>query len=50
MVQFTIFGYLAINLIKRLLKVESVDVSFEEAQDLARDYNDGLMGQAKIAI
>ena len=50
MVRYTIFGYLAINLIKRILKVETVDVSFEEAQDLARDYNDGLMGQAKIAI
>ena len=50
MVRYTIFGYLAINLIKRLLKVKTVDVSFEEAQDLARDYNDGLMGQAKIAI
>ena len=50
MVRYTIFGYLAINLIKRLLKVKTVDVSFEEAQDLAQDYNDGLMGQAKIAI
>ena len=50
MVRYTIFGYLAINLIKRLLKVKTVDVSFEEAQDLARDYNDGLVGQAKIAI
>ena len=50
MVRYTIFGYLATNLIKRLLKVKTVDVSFEEAQVLARDYNDGLMGQAKIAI
>ena len=50
MVRYTIFGYLATNLIKRLLKVKSVDMTFEEAQDLARDYNDGLMGQAKIAI
>ena len=50
MVRYTILGYLAINLIKRFLKVKAVDVSFEEAQDLARDYNDGLMGQAKIAI
>ena len=50
MVRYTIFGHLAINLIKRLLKVKTVDVSFEEAQDLARDYNDGLVGQAKIAI
>jgi len=50
MVRYTIFGYLVTNLIKRFLKVKAVDVSFEEAQDLARDYNDGLMGQAKIAI
>ena len=50
MVRYTIFGYLVTNLIKRFLKVKTVDVSFEEAQDLARDYNDGLMGRAKIAI
>ena len=50
MVRYTILGYLATNLIKRLLKVKTVDVSFEAAQDLAQDYNDGLMGQAKIAI
>ena len=50
MVRYTIFGYLVTNLIKRFLKVKAVDVSFEEAQDLARDYNDGLVGQAKIAI
>ena len=50
MVRYTIFGYLVTNLIKRFLKVKTVDVSFEEAQDLARDYNDGLIGQAKIAI
>ena len=39
MVRYTIFGYLVTNLIKRFLKVKAVDVSFEEAQDLARDYN-----------
>ena len=50
MVRYTIFGYLVTNLIKRFLKVKAVDVSFEEAQDLARDYNDGLIVQAKIAI
>ena len=50
MVRYTIFGYLATNLIKRFLKVKTVDVSFEDAQDLARDYNDGLMGRSKIAI
>ena len=50
MVRYTIFGYLVTNLIKRFLKVKTVDVSYEEAQDLARDYNDGLIGQAKIAI
>ena len=50
MVRYTIFGYLATSLFKRFLKVKTVDVSFEEAQDLARDYNDGLMGQTKIAI
>ena len=50
MVRYTIFGYLVTNLIKRFLKVKAVDVSFEEAQDLARDYNDGLLGQAKMVI
>ena len=50
MVRYTIFGYLVTNLIKRFLKVKAVDVSFEDAQDLARDYNDGLMGRAKIVI
>ena len=50
MVRYTIFGYLATNLVKRFLKVKTVDVSFKEAQDLARGYNDGLMGKAKIAI
>ena len=43
MVRYTIFGYLATNLIKRLLKVKTVDVSFEEAQVLARDYNLSLI-------
>ena len=50
MVRYTIFGYLATNLIKRFLKVKTVDVSFEDAQDLARDYNNGLIGRSKIAI
>ena len=50
MVRYTIVGYLATNLIKRFLKVKTVDVSFEEAKDLARDYNNGLMGKSKIAI
>ena len=50
MVRYTILGYFVTNLIKRFLKVKAVDVSFEEAQDLARDYNDGLMGQTKIVI
>ena len=50
MVRYTILGYFVTNLIKRFLKIKAVDVNFEEAQDLARDYNDGLMGQAKIAI
>ena len=50
MVRYTILGYFVTNLIKRFLKVKAVDVSFEEAQDLARDFNDSLMGKAKIAI
>ena len=50
MVRYTVLGYFVTNLIKRFLKVKAVDVSFEDAQDLARDYNDGLMGRAKIAI
>ena len=50
MVRITIFGYLATNLIKRFLKVKSVDMTFEEAKNLARVYNDRLTGNAKIAI
>ena len=50
MVRITIFGYLATNIIKRFLKVKSVDMTFEEAKNLARVYNDRLTGKAKIAI
>ena len=50
MVRYTILGYFVTNLIKRFLKVKAVDVSFEEAQGLAEDFNDSLMGKAKIAI
>ena len=50
MVRYTIFGYLITNLIRNLLKVKTVNVSYEEAQNLARDYNDRLMGKEKIAI
>ena len=50
MVRYTIFGYLITNLVRNLLKVKTVNVSYEEAQNLARDYNDRLMGKEKIAI
>ena len=50
MVRYTIFGYLITNLIRNLLKVKTVNVSYEEAQNLARDYNDRLMGKEKISI
>ena len=50
MINVTLYGYIVTNILKRSIKEKSVDVSFEQAADLAKGYNDSLLGQAKIAI
>ena len=50
MVKYTLYGYLLSNIIKRFLKEKIVDVTFEEASEMAKEYNDSLLGKSKIAI
>ena len=50
MVKYTLYGYLLSNVIKRFLKEKTVDVTFEEASEMAKQYNDSLLGKSKIAI
>ena len=50
MVKYTLYGYLISNIIKRFLKEKIVDVTFEEASEMAKQYNDSLLGKSKIAI
>ena len=50
MVKYTLYGYLLSNVIKRFLKEKTVDVTFEEAFELAKQYNESLLGKSKIAI
>ena len=50
MINVTLYGYIVTNILKRFIKEKSVDVSFEQAADLAKGYNDSLLGQSKIAI
>ena len=50
MVKYTLYGYLLSNVIKRFLKEKTVDVTFEEAFELAKQYNESLLGNSKIAI
>ena len=50
MVKYTLYGYLFSNVIKRFLKEKTVDVTFEEASEMAKQYNDSLLGKSKIAI
>ena len=50
MIKITLYGYLFTNILKRFIKAESVDITFDEALDLAKEYNDSLNGQNKIAI
>ena len=50
MINVTLYGYIVTNILKRFIKEKSVDVSFDQAADLAKGYNDSLLGQAKIAI
>ena len=50
MVKYTLYGYLLSNVIKRFLKEKTVDVTFEEAFEMAKEYNESLLGNSKIAI
>ena len=50
MIRYTLYGYLLSNIIKRFLKEKIVDVTFEEAYEMAKQYNDSLLGKRKIAI
>ena len=50
MIRYTLYGYLLSNIIKRFLKEKTVDVTFEEASEMAKQYNDSLLGKSKIAI
>ena len=50
MIRYTLYGYLLSNIIKRFLKEKIVDVTFEEASEMAKQYNDSLLGKRKIAI
>ena len=50
MVNYSLYGYLLSNFLKRLLKVKNVDVSYEEALKMANEYNQTISGKGKIAI
>ena len=50
MIMYTLYGYLFSNVIKRFLKEKTVDVTFEEASEMAKQYNESLLGKSKIAI
>ena len=50
MVNYTLYGYLLSNFLKRLLRVKDVDVSYEEALKMANNYNQTISGKGKIAI
>ena len=50
MIRYTLYGYLLSNVIKRFLKEKTVDVTFEEALEMAKQYNESLLGNSKIAI
>jgi len=50
MIKVTLYGYIVTNILRRIIKEKSVNVSFEQASDFAKGYNDSLLGQSKIAI
>ena len=50
MVNYTLYGYLLSNFLKRLLRVKNVDVSYEEALKMANEYNQTISCKGKIAI
>ena len=50
MIKVTLYGYILTSIVKRLIKQDSVDITFDEALNIAKGYNDSLKGQTKIAI
>lgn len=50
MVEYSLYGYLVSNFLKRIIKQKEVTLSFQEAYDLAKAYNDTIIGKGKIAI
>lgn len=50
MVEYSLYGYLISNFLKRIIKQKEVTLSFQEAYDLAKAYNDTIIGKGKIAI
>ena len=50
LVNYTLYGYLLSNLLKRFLTVKNVDVSFQEALKMANEYNRTISGKGKIVI
>tara|TARA_B100001564_G_C20408089_1_gene564366 strand:- start:268 stop:702 length:435 start_codon:yes stop_codon:yes gene_type:complete len=50
MVNYTLYGYLLSNFLKRLLRVKNVDVSYEDALKMANEHNQTISGKANIAI
>jgi len=50
MIKITLYGYILTSIIKRLIKEDSVDITFDEALNLAKKYNDSLNGKTNIAI
>ena len=50
MVNYSLYGYLLSNFLRRILRVKNVDVSYEEALKMASEYNKTISGKGKIAI
>ena len=50
MVNYSLYGYLLSNFLKRFLKAKHVDISFDEALKMADEYNQTITGKGKIAI
>ena len=50
MVNYSLYGYLLSNFLKRLLRVKNVDVGYEEALKMANEYNQTISGKGKIVI
>ena len=50
MVKYSFYGYLLTNFLKRIIKQKEVIISFQEAYDMAKAYNDTLLDKGKIAI